>query len=93
MFPFLSYMSILVCIVLVVGTTDCLQTNYGDVVHCCTKFHACQLFIISTWKALYSTLAHFHFSLMWYVLKCIVYEEIIMKTSSKKLSEHCCRCH
>ena len=34
-FPFLSYMSMLVPIVLVVGTKDCLQTNYGDVVHCC----------------------------------------------------------
>ena len=43
------YMSMLVPIVLVVGTKDCLQTNYGDVVHCCTKFHVCQLFI-STWK-------------------------------------------
>ena len=31
-------MSMLVTIVLVVGTKDCLQTNYGDVVHCCTKF-------------------------------------------------------
>ena len=29
-------------IVLVVGTKD------GDVVHCCTKFYVCQLFI-STW--------------------------------------------
>ena len=38
-------------IVLVVGTKECLQTNYGDVVHCCTKFHVCQLFI-STWKTL-----------------------------------------
>ena len=52
-------MSMLVPIVLVVGTKDCLQTNYGDVVHCCTKFHVCQLFI-STWKT-YSTLAHFPF--------------------------------
>ena len=31
--------------VLVVDTKDCLQTNYGDFVHCCTKFHVCQLFI------------------------------------------------
>ena len=38
-------------IVLVVGTKDCLQTNYGNVVHCCTKFHVCQLFI-STWITL-----------------------------------------
>ena len=38
-------MNMLVPIVLVVGTKDCLQTNYGDVVHCCTKFHVCQLFI------------------------------------------------
>ena len=30
-------------IVLVVGTKDCLQTNYGTVVHCCTKFHVCLL--------------------------------------------------
>ena len=37
-FPFLSYMSMLVHIVLVVGTNDCIQTNHGDVVHCCTKF-------------------------------------------------------
>ena len=50
-FPFLSYMSMLVTIVLVVGTKDCLQTNYGDVFHCCTKFHVCQLFV-STWKTL-----------------------------------------
>ena len=28
----------------VVGTKNCLQTNYGDVVHCCTKFHVCQVF-------------------------------------------------
>ena len=45
-------MSMLVPIVLVVGTKDCLQTNYGDVVHCCIKFHVCQLFI-STWIYLY----------------------------------------
>ena len=32
-------------IVLVVGMKDCLQTNYGNVVHCCTKFHACQLLL------------------------------------------------
>ena len=38
-------MNMCVPIVLVVGTKDCLQTNYGDVVHCCTKFHVCQLFI------------------------------------------------
>ena len=44
-------MSMLVPIVLVVGTKDCLQTNYGHVVHCCTKFHVWQLFI-STWKTL-----------------------------------------
>ena len=50
-FPFLSYMSMLVPIVLVVGTKNRLQTNYGDVFHCCTKFHACQLFV-STWKTL-----------------------------------------
>ena len=31
-FPFLNYMSMLVPIVLVIGTKDCLQTNYGDVV-------------------------------------------------------------
>ena len=37
-FPFLSYMSMLVAIVLVVGTKDCLQTNYGDVVHCFIEF-------------------------------------------------------
>ena len=48
-------------IVLVVGTKDCLQTNYGDVVHCCTKFYVCQLFI-STWKTLiFITLEHFPF--------------------------------
>ena len=41
---FLSYMSMLVPIVLVTGTKDCLQTNYGNVVHC-TKFHICQLFV------------------------------------------------
>ena len=52
-------MNMRVPIVLVVGTKDCLQTNYGDVVHCCTKFHVCQLFI-STW-ILYSTLALSHF--------------------------------
>ena len=34
-----------VSIVLVVGTKGCLQTNYGDVVHCCTKFHVCQVSI------------------------------------------------
>ena len=38
-------MNMRVPIVLVVGMKDCLQTNYGDVVHCCTKFHVCQLFI------------------------------------------------
>ena len=43
-FPFLSYMSMLVPIVLVVGRKDCLQTSSGDIVHCCTKFHVCQLF-------------------------------------------------
>ena len=32
---------------LVVGMKDCFQTNYGDVVHYCTKFHVCQLFIHS----------------------------------------------
>ena len=70
-------MSMLVPIALVVGMKDCLQTNYDDVVHCCTKFHVCQLF-------LYSTLAHFPFFLMWYVLKCIVYQYMIMKTMSSK---------
>ena len=67
-------MNMRVPIVLVVGTKDCLQTNYGNVVHCCTKFHVRQLFI-STWIT-YSTLAlsDFPFSLMWYVLKCIVYQ-------------------
>ena len=44
-FPFLSYMSMLVPIVLVVGMKDCLQTNYGNVVHCCAKFHVCQLYM------------------------------------------------
>ena len=53
-------MSMLVPIVLVVGTKGCLQTNYGNVVHCCTKFHVCQLFI-STWKTFYSTPARFPF--------------------------------
>ena len=57
-FTFLSYMSMLVPIVLVVGTKDCLQTNYGNVVHCCTKFHVCQLYMENI---LYSTLAHFPF--------------------------------
>ena len=39
-------MSMLVPIVLVVGTKDCLQKSiYGDVFHCYTKFHVCQLFI------------------------------------------------
>ena len=38
-------MNMRVPIVLVVGTKGCLQTNYGDVVHCCTKFHVYQLFI------------------------------------------------
>ena len=38
-------LSMLVPIALVVGMKDCLQTNYGDAVHCCTKFHVCQLFI------------------------------------------------
>ena len=36
-------MSMLVPIVLVVGTKDCLQTNYGNVVHCYSMFHVCQL--------------------------------------------------
>ena len=44
-------MNMRVPIVLVVGTKDCLQTNYGNVVHCCTMFHVCQLFI-STWITL-----------------------------------------
>ena len=34
-----------------IGTKDCLQINYGDAVHCCTKFHVCQL-LISAWITL-----------------------------------------
>ena len=45
-------MNMRVPIVLVVGTKDFLQTNYGDVVHCYTKFHVCQLFI-STYINIY----------------------------------------
>ena len=86
-------MSILVPIVLVVSTKDWLQTNYGDVVHCCTKFHVCQLFI-STWKTLYSTLAHFpfFFDVVCTQVHCLPmnnYENNVLK----KLSEYCCRYH
>ena len=51
-------MSMLVPIVLVVGTKDYLQTNYGNVVHRCTKFHVCQLYMENI---LYSALARFPF--------------------------------
>ena len=75
-------MSMLVPIVLVVGTKDCLQTNYGDVVHCCTKFHVCQLFI-STWN-LYSTLAHFPFIFDVVCTQVNCLPIMIMKTMSVK---------
>ena len=37
------FSSMLIPIVLVVGTKDCLQTNYGDVVKR-TKFRVCKFF-------------------------------------------------
>ena len=96
-FPFLSYMSMLVPIVLVVGTKDCLQTNYGDVV----KFNAvpsfmCLNFLLVHGRYLYSTLAlnmhlPFFFDVVCTQVHClpINYENNVFKT----LSEYCCRCH
>ena len=70
---------------------DCLQTSYGDVV----KFIAvlsfmCVNFLLVHGKYLYSTLAlnmHLPFFLMWYVLKYIVYQQI-MRTISSKLCQN-----
>ena len=73
-------------IVLVVGTKDCLQTNCSDVVHYCTKFHVCLLFI-STWIT-YSALALSHFPFFFDVVCTQVHCLPIMKSmSSKKKSE------
>ena len=53
--PFLSYMSTLklVPIVFVVGTKDCLQTNYGDV-----KFIAIPSFMCVNFLLVHGYIAH-----------------------------------
>ena len=77
-FPFLSYMSMLVPIVLSCWYEG-LFTNYGNVV----KFISVPSFMCINFLLVH---AHyiFHFSLMWYVLKCTVYQQIMRTMSSKQ---------
>ena len=77
----ISYMNMLVPIVLVVGTKDCSQTNYGDVV----KFIAVpSSTCVNFWLVhVHYITCTFHCSLIWYVHKGIVYQQIMMIMSSQ----------